>query len=371
MDVQETDPLVVAPAPSRRKRLWRRLARLALGGLLAHALLLHTVAQDHFLSAPLAYLPQGFPSLLLALVALTGCVWNPRLAAALLAAATLHLLLLYPWKNPPPSPSTSHRPPHPLRIAFANRGDQDAAAWSAWLAREKPDLVAMTDIGRTHRSLGVGTPETGNLPFLLRIGEHVLASRYPFQGSQVLRPTPGQDTASPLRIGYLPAARFQVDAPGGPLAVYIVHIRSPRDALSKYRSLRMWRWTLGSPPPDKPPSITLDHYWHEQRAVVEFLLRQIHADPLPAIVLGDWNLPDFGPRYRLLTSRLQDAHRTAGSGWGFTFPGDVRHPAAFFRPWMRIDYALASPHWAIHRFTLQDQPGPSQHLGLLLETSLR
>ncbi len=371
VDVQDTDPPALAPPSSRCKRLWRRLALLLVAGVGAHLLLVLGIAQDHFLTAPLAYLPQQFPSLLLVGMALLGGFWNRRLAAVLLGVAALPPLLLYPWKGPAPPPSLARPSPPALRVAFANRGDQRTAAWNTWLARERPDLVAMTDIGFAHRTMSIEGPETGGLPFLLRVGEHVLASRYPFQGSQVLRPAPSSDPAQQLRFGYLPAARFQVDAPGGPIAVYVVHIRSPRDALSKYRSPLLWRWTLLGPPAGRPASITIDHYWREQRAVIDFLLRQIAADPLPALVLGDWNVPDFGPRYRQLTAHLQDAHRAAGSGWGFTFPGDVRHLAAFYRPWMRIDYALASPHWTIHRFALQDQAADSQHLGLVIDASLR
>jgi endonuclease/exonuclease/phosphatase family metal-dependent hydrolase len=113
----------------------------------------------------------------------------------------------------------------------------------------------------------------------------------------------------------------------------------------------------------------MDHYWKEQRVVLDGLMKRIEAETLPTLVLGDWNLPDFGPRYRRLTRNLQDAHLVGGKGFGHTFPGDLPHWAAFGQPWMRIDYVLTDKkHWRVEECRVQtaSEAALSQHRALLV-----
>lgn len=302
------------------------------------------------------------PTLLL--MAIPGWWWGRRLFLLCGASAIAFQGSLIGWPTWDQGSATGAS----LRVAFVNRGDQDQSKWIEWIGQQSLDLIGLTDLkGKDGLGLGVGLPVVAGLPYLMRIGEHALASRYPFKGSQVIRPE--LPAGEPVRAQYLPAARFEVDAPGGPLAVYVVHVRSPRDALSKYRSLMMWKWTLLGVPAHVSPSITIDHYWKEQKLVMEGLLKRIEAEPLPAIVLGDWNLPDCGPRYRRLTRQLQDAHQLAGKGLGYTFPGDISHWAALGQPWMRIDYVLTDPrHWSVRKCEVQSGPeaARSQHRALVV-----
>ncbi len=352
----------VSPPPQARLiRLWRLLALTlpVLAGV--WSLLLHGVGQRHFLVAPLCYLPRAFAGVLMLGLALPGWWWGKRWAALLAGAGFIYLAVLLEWRTPRPPPPVDPARPE-LRAAFVNWGDHDRAAWEDWVARERPDIVALTDV-REMNGIGVGQPSIAGLPFMLRVGEHLLASRYPFAGSQLVRPA--LPPATGVRLQYLPAARFQVEAPGGPVAVYVVHLRSPRDALSKYREGKFWRWTWSGVPPGVHQGNTLDYYWREQHAVLAALLEKMRAETLPTLVLGDWNLPDFGPRYRALTRDFLDAHREAGRGYGHTFPGDVKLAAALGQPWMRIDYALADRrHWRVLDCRVQDQAGDSQHRGI-------
>lgn len=101
--------------------------------------------------------------------------------------------------------------------------------------------------------------------------------------------------------------------------------------------------------------------------VLDSLLKRIEAETLPTLVLGDWNLPAFGPRYRRLTRNLQDAHLAGGTGFGHTFPGDLTHWAAMGQPWMRIDYVLTDKtHWRVEECRVQTaaEAARSQHRGL-------
>jgi len=336
------------------------VAGLAAVGVLS--LVLTGVGQAHYLFAPVAYMPHGLVGPALVVWALPGWWWGRRHAFGLVMVGLAFHFGLLGWKLP-----RSVAQPEPnLRVAFVNRGDQDHTAWESWVVRQAPDLIGLTDVrGKDGQGLGVGLPVVAGLPYLMRIGEHALASRYPFKGTQVIRPDVPKGSA--FRVQYLPAARFEVDVPGGPIAVYVVHLRSPRDALSKYRSLRLWRWTLFGVPTHVSPTITIDHYWQEQEMVLEGLLKRIEAEALPVLVLGDWNLPDFGPRYRRLTKDLQDSHVQAGSGFGHTFPGDLSHWAAYGQPWMRIDYVLTDKrHWRVVECRVQtaSEAARSQHRAL-------
>ena len=345
-------------------RWWRLLSGAMLAATLALGLVLTLVGQAHFLFAPVAYMPHVFVGPVLMAWALPGWWWGRRLGALLLLTGLVFHFCLLGWKLPP----SMVKPVQNLRVAFVNRGDQDQGAWEKWIVKQQPDLIGLTDVrGKDGAGLGVGLPVVAGLPYLMRVGEHVLASRYPFKGTQVIRPeaTPG----AAGRVQYLPAARFEVDVPGGPIAVYVVHLRSPRDALSKYRSPKMWKWTLFGVPAHVSPTITIDHYWKEQAVVLEGILKRIEAETLPVLVLGDWNLPDFGPRYRRLTRSLLDAHLEGGSGFGHTFPGDMSHWAAFGLPWMRIDYVLTDRrHWRVEECQVQsaEEAAKSQHRALFV-----
>ncbi len=346
---------------ARLARLWRLAGLLAAGVVALGWLLLQGVGQGHYLVAPLCYLPLACAGWVLLLLGLPGWWWGRKLGLALLLGGVVYLLLLLDWRLPERAvpPVDGSRPE--LRAAFVNWGDVDEPAWEAWLKAEQPDLVALTDVRERH-GIAPGAAAVAGLPHVLKVGEHVLASRYPFSGGVVARPALAQGKP----VHYLPAARFQVDAPGGPVAVYVVHLRSPRDALRKYGEAKFWRWTWSGLPPGVHEGNTLDFYWREQEAVLTALLAQMRAETLPTLVLGDWNLPDFGPRYRELTRDFLDAHRQAGSGYGHTFPGDVKLSAAFNRPWMRIDYALADRrHWQVLECRVQAEAGGSQHRGLL------
>lgn len=343
-------------------RWWRLFAWTFWAGILLLWLLRTFVAQSHLLAAPLTYLPQILVGPALLMIGIPGWWWGRRLMLLCITTGIGFHASLFGgfWRQKAITSGV------PLRVVFVNRGDQDQLKWNEWVGKQSPDLLGLTDLrGRDGPSLTVGAPAIGGLPYLMRIGEHALASRYPFKGTQVVKPD--MPSAATIRVQYLPAARFEVDAPSGPVAIYVVHVRSPRDALSKYGSLKMWKWTLLGVPAHVSPSVTIGHYWDEQKLVIEGLLKRIEAETLPTIVLGDWNLPDFGPLYRRLTKQLQDAHRVTGKGLGYTFPGDLSHWSALGKPWMRIDYVLADcKHWEIQECLVQSgqEAARSQHRAL-------
>jgi len=342
-----------------RVRWWRVTVGAVSLTAVVWAGLLATVGPGQFLVAPLGYIPRVFVGWLLVGLAVPGWWWGRgRMGLLVVGAVTYQVAVLGYVISAPAAPQAGQSE---LRVAFVNRGDQDDTTWTEWVNQVQPDVLGFTEVLGRH-GLGVAQANVGHLPFLLRLGEHALASRYPFRGTEMVRPR--LPAAGGLQLGYLPAARFELDAPGGPVAVYVVHIRSPRDALSKYRHPRFWKWTLLGPPTGVNPNNTLDFYWKEQAATLAALLERIRQETMPTLVLGDFNLPDVGPQYRELTSTLQDAHRVAGRGYGYTFPGDIQHWAAFGQPWMRIDYLLASQQWTVLECLVQKHAADSQHRGV-------
>jgi endonuclease/exonuclease/phosphatase family metal-dependent hydrolase len=150
------------------------------------------------------------------------------------------------------------------------------------------------------------------------------------------------------------AARHEVQGPAGMMVVYNVHLPSPRHALVKSENT------------DK---ILAQNYWELQGRMVEELCGKIESDSLPAVVVGDWNVPALGPRYRRMTRVLRDGHAEAGVGYGFTAPGDVRHPLAFWCSWLRLDYVMAGKDWKILASDTEP-PTDAQHAAVFAEVML-
>lgn len=81
------------------------------------------------------------------------------------------------------------------------------------------------------------------------------------------------------------------------------------------------------------------------------------VDPTtPAIVAGDFNSTERSLAYRTLVGAgFDDAHRSVGSGAGFTWPADGRLPW----PVVRIDWVFARGLEPVDAWV--DRAGPSDH----------
>ena len=106
--------------------------------------------------------------------------------------------------------------------------------------------------------------------------------------------------------------------------------------------------------------LELQKFWDGQMADAQAVLDAVRADPLPALVAGDFNAPHMGHIHDLITRELGDAHAEAGAGFGFSFPGTTRNPLSAGGPWMRIDYVFHSRHWQALNCTTEASR-PSQH----------
>ncbi|MFF3731104.1 endonuclease/exonuclease/phosphatase family protein [Streptomyces sp. NPDC002476] len=143
--------------------------------------------------------------------------------------------------------------------------------------------------------------------------ERALAGTYPYHA---VLGTVGLWSAYPLRdpepVAIMPwtrALRVTADTPKGPLAVYVVHLASVRVSLGE--------------------GFATDR----RNEAAAKLAEAVRAEPLPRVVVtGDFNGTPDDTSLRLLTGQLRSAQRTAGQGFGLTWPAAL--------PVARIDQIL-------------------------------
>jgi vancomycin resistance protein VanJ len=95
----------------------------------------------------------------------------------------------------------------------------------------------------------------------------------------------------------------------------------------------------------------------EQREKAEELASELSDFSEPIIIAGDFNAPESGPAFKILTTRFHQAFHQAGSGFGLTFP------ATF--PLARIDHVLGTEQVRFIRYQAHDFG--SDHLGLVVD----
>jgi endonuclease/exonuclease/phosphatase (EEP) superfamily protein YafD len=143
------------------------------------------------------------------------------------------------------------------------------------------------------------------------------------------------------------AARFVLNVRGEKIALYSVHLPTPRRSLAHVftgRALLEILW-LSQAPTDGFPSY---REWLDARvALARDLAAVLEKERLPFLVGGDFNMPDHGVLYHTFASRFTDAHAAVGGGFGMTFPGTREGGIpALLGPWLRLDYWFAGHGWS-------------------------
>jgi vancomycin resistance protein VanJ len=165
-----------------------------------------------------------------------------------------------------------------------------------------------------------------------------LAERYPHhalvpevkRGAGVLSKYALRD-AGPLRLseGGNWNQRLVVETPLGQVTLFNVHPAVP--------DLRA----------DGPGPLGLRIVYDSTRRSTEVarLVELVDGAGGPVLVTGDFNLSEYSRDYRSLQARLGDAYRTAGWGFGHTFPRAGSFPKSLPAPWpvVRLDYVWHSP----------------------------
>ena len=285
-------------------------------------LLLEYVGEKHLTLAYLVYLPAHgwlLPIFVLAPVCL---LFHPKLSLAYLPAVVLVLWFymgyrVSSWEEPDPGRG--------FTILVNNTGQSGGNSLTPFIEQERPDIIALQEAGR-ERQYREAYPEL----HVKAEGEFTLISRFPILSSELVKEVGWYD--QPVM------ARFVVEIHGREVAIYNVHMPSPRDDLSKASGRAMlvgFAWGDGYLGQTKQ---RLHEPWRARVLLAEDLAKWITTETLPVLAVGDFNMPDHGAVYNTISAGLTDSFAEKGKGYGFTFPGETRNPLTFFGPWLRIDY---------------------------------
>ncbi len=248
-----------------------------------------------------------------------------------------------------------------LNVMTYNRGQHMNQSLKPFKEATLPDIIVLQEA--YGRAAGYAAdPDYADLPHTRNLGEHTLLSRYPVLEEKMLPALPGQ---SPK------AVRFVIDWKGQKIALYSVHLQTPREVLGHQVRGGFLYGILGLPgTPWAGKRQQMQTFWDGQIADAEIILKAVREDPLPTLLAGDFNSPHVGYVHRLITRELQDSHAEAGQGFGLSFPGSTHNPLSMGGPWLRIDYVFASRHWQVeHCVTEADRR--SQHRALTSTVTLK
>ncbi len=249
-----------------------------------------------------------------------------------------------------------------LTVMTYNRGQHGNHSLQPFKKATQPDLLVLQDAPGKATAFG-RSEDYSEFVETRSLGEHTLLSRYPILEQSIL---PVQPPRTRNR-----AARFVIDWKGTRVAIYSVHLQTPREALQSYMRGSFLYGLVGLPgTPWEARRLKMQEFWDLQVQDVETILKAVRAETIPTIVLGDFNAPSSGYIHRLITRELADAHAEAGRGFGFSFPGSTRNPLSAGGPWMRIDCVFFTPQWeALNSITEPDRP--SQHRAVVATLRLK
>ncbi|MEU3571312.1 endonuclease/exonuclease/phosphatase family protein [Kitasatospora sp. NPDC036755] len=181
-----------------------------------------------------------------------------------------------------------------------NAANPDPAGTARALLAAEPDLVALEEV--TDATLpAFRSVLDAALPHHARTGTVALWSRYPVTESRRLVIDPGWNRS----------LRAEVQAPGGPLAVYVAHLASVRATVTGFATAHR------------------DRDIDALARAVDALARAVDAEPLRRVLLlGDLNTAADDRALTPLTDRLTPAR----TGFGFSWPSSF--------PLVRIDHVL-------------------------------
>jgi endonuclease/exonuclease/phosphatase (EEP) superfamily protein YafD len=200
-------------------------------------------------------------------------------------------------------------------------------AVETWLLAQDADTVLLQEVPPQYADEGIPAlrqryPYQVGQPTSERMWGNLFLSQHPIRAVERL-PGPG-----------VPAQhRFVVEIDGRPLAVYNVHIAMPVGA-SRLPQL------TGLP---FPLQIAGRYDASARTAEIERLLERLEREPYPFVVAGDFNMSEQSATYTRLAARMGDAFRSAGVGWGGSWPVPiVDELPRWVPPLLRVDYVWHS-----------------------------
>ena len=314
-------------ADGRWRAVWLRRASQGvtilcvanLGALLVGLLVLHAVAEAHWVTAVALYIPQVVYGLPLLLLAPAAAIVRRRHALAVCAVAGVIVAgpamgFCVPWRRLRPEPQGTH-----LRVMAWNvrGGGSRLGQIREEIERWDPDVLLLSEAFHFRRATAVellGDPETDTLSWWThRVSgaDIFLASRLPARNGPTGQLSQGGEWGT-LVQGAVEVGGTRVVVLGTHLATPFRggDVRAPRLSLNDYTA------RAGN---------TRQLQAEELAAVIS----QIQG---PLILGGDFNTPPRGRVYATISAGLIDAFSMAGWGWG--------HSYSDRRPLLRIDYVM-------------------------------
>jgi vancomycin resistance protein VanJ len=326
----------------RRRRTWLRGLVLLYAAALAAVEISRWVGPERWwLTCLNLYLPQvawAAPGVLLCLLTL-GLDRRFTLAPVLCLAWALGPImgLSLPVGRPTPSPERAFRV-MTYNVKYGRQGVRNVAAE---VQAADPDLLLLQDVyqGTVAHPALAGFMRTRHVE---QEGFYVVASRFPLEPIEY------------RRMGRDWYVRTAVTIAGQSVAVYNVHLMTPRDGLE---ALREW---------SRAGIDELMDGARDRLDQVEQLNADLDRERGPVLLAGDLNAPPGSLVVRRLRSdRFRDAFETAGRGYGFTYGHRLLVRASY----LRIDHILYTRELVALRTWVGGGAG-SDHRPVLSEMAL-
>jgi endonuclease/exonuclease/phosphatase family metal-dependent hydrolase len=192
----------------------------------------------------------------------------------------------------------------------------------------KPSVVLMQDAGGLLEGPLGEYFRTWNVR---SFGQYIIASRLPLGEMQVRKISfPGEEQT---------CVRTELQVGGTQVALYNIHLESPRWGLNALREVRRKPWYL-------PKAVhQLENNVDRRHFQVQALREYLRQERGPVIVAGDLNSPDASQVcITLRDAGLHDAFAEGGKGYGYTYGHLLlKHRMPTFNlSWMRIDHIMMS-----------------------------
>ncbi|GAA3611680.1 endonuclease/exonuclease/phosphatase family protein [Nonomuraea rosea] len=236
----------------------------------------------------------------------------------------------------------------------------DVAAFYRYLHAQDADVLLLQEyvyFGADSRPIRVNDLDRLRREFpgfhIAAASEMVTLSRFPIVLQRGLDPPPdgGRDTPVPPGSDWpgfytVKTLRTDLRVGSGTVSFYNSHISSPVDPSAGGLDL-----------------FSLGRTQHAARqADLRALAADVEANPLPAVLAGDFNASPAMGILRLVPGRMADATPALRSLYPATWDDGW--------PWWRIDWAYTTPEVTVHEYRLVRSNGLSDHSGQRLVLSL-
>lgn len=206
------------------------------------------------------------------------------------------------------------------------------------IERARPDIVALQEISRAWHPvidrLAKRFPHVAPADWRTQPSDNILLSRHPIAESRMAMP--------PGTVRWFAHVEATVDVRGAPIRVLAVH--PPLPAGPRFTAIR--------------------------QAHLDYYARVAVASELPLLIVGDFNITPYSPRFRALLRAGGLSYVHLGWAWPRSWPSASR---GSYRRYMRgfpIDHVLTSRHFAAAGARAAEDVG-SDHYPVVADLVLR